>query len=663
MKTPGVYVKEIRTLPPSVVGVDTAIPVFIGYTEKTENAGEDLLNKPTRIRSMVEFESLFGGRHMPGNGELTIKLDDDNRMESVTPDKRFYLYDAVRMYYDNGGGSCYILSAGDYEQSIDATALEKGLQRIKKFDEPTLILFPDAVGLVDSGAPDKDAFADLQKKALSQCKRLKDRFAILDIIDGYRSESVSHKPVSDFRDNIGNRGLSYGAVYYPWLVTTYPFELGYRMLSFKDSGDSDVAVSDLPDELLGTDEEKALISNRDDRFDELEKLVASFGVQDDKDGVIAGGSQYLQNRLNELKEDLSGKTSGYKTKFTRYLSLLSGAVNTFKAVEDHSGLHSDLKDLVSSLQDDDDLVEAITAVIRKELNTDVLDFTDREEANLKNTIYNDLSETSWLKDGKKIDDLDTDSTDYSSKIPADVIEDLKDDVSKILNAFARLYEEVTLLVDRAEEALFSDHRFFRSVRERVVRHMQMQPPSGAIAGIYAQTDRTRGVWKAPANVSLTGVSAPAVKLDDAEQAGLNVHTSGKSVNAIRSFTGKGILVWGSRTLAGNDNEWRYIPVRRFFIMVEESLRKAFDSFVFETNDANTWVKARSMTENFLTLQWRAGALQGATPEEAFFVSVGLGETMTAQDILEGRMIVEIGMAAVRPAEFIILKFIQKMPES
>jgi hypothetical protein len=186
------------------------------------------------------------------------------------------------------------------------------------------------------------------------------------------------------------------------------------------------------------------------------------------------------------------------------------------------------------------------------------------------------------------------------------------------------------------------------------------PPSSTLAGVYATVDSTRGVWKAPANISLRLIRRPTVALDDAAQENLNVHTTGKSVNAIRTFTGKGILVWGARTLAGNDNEWRYVNVRRFFNMVEESCKKASEPFVFEPNDANTWVKVRAMIENFLILQWRAGALAGAKPDHAFYVKVGLGQTMTAQDILEGRMIVEIGMAVVRPAEFIVLRFSHKM---
>lgn len=205
---------------------------------------------------------------------------------------------------------------------------------------------------------------------------------------------------------------------------------------------------------------------------------------------------------------------------------------------------------------------------------------------------------------------------------------------------------------------------YNFVKAALKEHFLTLPPSGTIAGIYAATDANRGVWKAPANVSLAGVIEPVVKLDNARQDSLNVDaTSGKSINAIRAFMGKGTLVWGARTLAGNDNEWRYVPVRRFFNMVEESIKKSTYWAVFEPNDANTWVKVRGMIENYLIQKWREGALAGATPKDAFFVRCGLGVTMTAQDILEGRMNVEIGMAAVRPAEFIILKFSHKMQTS
>jgi len=150
-----------------------------------------------------------------------------------------------------------------------------------------------------------------------------------------------------------------------------------------------------------------------------------------------------------------------------------------------------------------------------------------------------------------------------------------------------------------------------------------------------------------------------VKINDDMQEDLNVDTnSGKSVNAIRAFTGKGNYVWGARTLTGNDSDFRYISVRRFYIMVEESVKLATYQFVFEPNDGGTWVRVRAMIENYLTNLWRLGALAGSKPEQAFYVKVGLGQTMTFDDIVNGKMIVEIAMAPVRPAEFIILRFTQ-----
>ena len=220
---------------------------------------------------------------------------------------------------------------------------------------------------------------------------------------------------------------------------------------------------------------------------------------------------------------------------------------------------------------------------------------------------------------------------------------------------------VQLNPEKTSEPKYGDK--YPMVKRAVEALPVILPAAPLIVGMYAEVDRTRGVWKAPANVSLRSVIKPTIKIDNKEQESLNVDTSGKSINAIRTFTGKGTLIWGARTLAGNDNEWRYVPVRRFFNMAEESIMKGTEPFVFEPNDANTWTKVRAMIENFLLLQWRAGALQGAKPEHAFYVRVGLNETMTALDILEGRMIIEIGMAVVRPAEFVILRFSHKMAES
>lgn len=199
--------------------------------------------------------------------------------------------------------------------------------------------------------------------------------------------------------------------------------------------------------------------------------------------------------------------------------------------------------------------------------------------------------------------------------------------------------------------------------EKLVGPANCIPPSGAIAGVYCANDARIGVWKAPANVSLVSVFDVSKRISDIQQQNINVDSAnGKSVNAIRVFQGKGVLVWGARTLDGFSSEWRYVSVRRLFNYVEESVQDATSWAVFQPNDSNTWINVRCQIENFLSNLWRNGALAGATPEEAFFVNVGLNVTMTPQDILEGKMIVEIGMAPVRPAEFIVLQFSHKVQE-
>jgi len=204
---------------------------------------------------------------------------------------------------------------------------------------------------------------------------------------------------------------------------------------------------------------------------------------------------------------------------------------------------------------------------------------------------------------------------------------------------------------------------YYNMAKGAVRDLEMLlPAAAAVVGVYARVDESRGVWKAPANEIINNTTRTKTLITNEEQKGLNVDAQeGKSVNVIRSFPGKGqAIIWGARTLAGNDNEWRYVPVRRYFNMVEESVKNATGQFVFEPNDENTWVRVKSMIANYLTQQWKAGALQGASVKEAFFVHIGLGETMTELDLWEGRLIIEIGMAVVRPAEFIILRFMHKM---
>lgn len=182
------------------------------------------------------------------------------------------------------------------------------------------------------------------------------------------------------------------------------------------------------------------------------------------------------------------------------------------------------------------------------------------------------------------------------------------------------------------------------------------PPSGAMIGIYARTDNSRGVFKAPANETVSGVVGLSTIYGKGEQDILNP----KGVNLIRSFTGQGIRVWGARTVSSNAL-WKYINVRRLFIFLEESIRANTNWVVFEPNDEALWNRVKRTIDVFLTGVWRTGALAGTTPGEAFFVDIGR-TTMSKDDIDNGRLVCVIGVAPVKPAEFVIFRITQKTSE-
>lgn len=179
-------------------------------------------------------------------------------------------------------------------------------------------------------------------------------------------------------------------------------------------------------------------------------------------------------------------------------------------------------------------------------------------------------------------------------------------------------------------------------------------PSPLVAGVYVSTDRERGVWKAPANTVLKGVKALEVMVTPTQHGAFNE----AGINVIRWFSTRGPVIYGARTLAVDSFDWCYIPVRRLFNSVERDTKAALRVLLFEPNNEMTWERARSSIYNYLAALWQEGGLVGRKPSEAFFVHVGLGITMNKAQLEEGMLIVEIGMAAVRPAEFIILKFTQ-----
>lgn len=183
------------------------------------------------------------------------------------------------------------------------------------------------------------------------------------------------------------------------------------------------------------------------------------------------------------------------------------------------------------------------------------------------------------------------------------------------------------------------------------------PPSGSVLGIYARSDNTRGVHKAPANEVVRACVGLDCQFNKGEQDILNP----KGVNLIRSFPGQGIRVWGARTASSNPS-WKYVNVRRLFIFIEETIKASTNWAVFEPNDEVLWVRVQRTINAFLNGLWRGGSLAGSTPDEAFFVNIGRN-TMSQDDIDNGRLVCVIGVAPVKPAEFVIFKISQKTSES
>lgn len=501
-KTPGVYIKEKNAFGNSIVEVETAIPVFIGLTEKAQDGTTSLLNKPMRISSMTEYNNYFGGAPTPKFKIETVnaKSGDTDKCLCVYDEKDgtglkaslennlCTLYYHMILFFANGGGTCYIVSIGNYSQKIfDIYEENKAtvFSNIKKEQDITMLVVPEAVNT--------DNQINIYTNLLGLCDSKK-YFAILDIPKKGSNETPD--PVDFFRNAIGTTNLQFSAAYYPWLETSV------------------LSDNDINGEILVWDYATSL-------------EVKAFG-----------GNSAMKDYFNDCINKISTKGGG-------------------------------------TLNDD-------------------------EVKQIKNDLH---------------------------------------------NALLQNWPQYKLMVKKVKD------------------HLNLLPPSAAMAGVYTMVDNTRGVWKAPANVSVNYVNKPAIPITNADQEELNMPMSGKAINAIRSFPGEGIKVWGARTLDGNSQDWRYINVRRTMTFLEQSVKNAARAYVFEPNDANTWINMKCMIESFLRSVWKRGGLAGATPEDAYSVHVGLGDTMTPEDILEGIMRITVLVAISHPAEFIEITFQQQMQKS
>ena len=278
-RTPGVYIEEKNAFPSSVVAVPTAIPAFVGYTQLAELDQESLVNVPTKVGSFAEFVSLFGGApptkfdisdpsasaggeegegEEGGGGAEETPLREEVKFQlDYVENSRFFLYASVRMFYDNGGGDCYVVSIGTYadaaegknpndfngEEAVDGELKLIGLKTLIKEYEPTMVVIPDAVLLGES-----DCFS-LQQQMIMHCGyEMKSRVAILDVYDGFKDRSPAGKDViTSFREGVGNNNLDFAAAYYPWLHTTITAEADLNFTYINNLDDLKTMLSDQVD--------------------------------------------------------------------------------------------------------------------------------------------------------------------------------------------------------------------------------------------------------------------------------------------------------------------------------------------------------------------------------------------------------------------------------
>ena len=568
-KTPGVYIQEPNSFPPSIVGVETAVPCFIGYTEKAVDIdNRDLKLTPRRIESMAEFVRIFGGAYtekyylvagdnartydasgapqVVANIPVTDQIWGTVRLDGKTPftlvevgTMNFNLYNSMRLFYANGGGACYIVSLGGYKTPAKADFLA-GVAACGAIIGPTMVLAPDAVELSHDDAK------DVNVQMLKMCEGTGDRMAILDVWGADTAPAADWTSViTNFRTDMvgaGPEAMKYGAAYFPPLVTSV---VSADEVDISNFVTDDTTKLNALKQALGT----ALAASYPP-----DPTPAASGGADAANGDAAGSGA--------PKLNAKGTT----------------IYNTYVAVIAAPG------------------AAATTTTT-----------TARGNAN----------------------------ANAAPAAPA-------------------------LTTAQLTQALVATVPSFQQLLVAIAKTQSVLPASGAMAGLWTTNDNVRGVWNAPANTGIAMLVQPKLPITGHQQDDLNVPVQGLAVNAIRTFQGRGTLVWGARTLDSNSNDWRYIQVRRTMIYVEQSVKQALEAMVFRPNTAQTWVTVTSMIESFLHGLWAAGGLMGASPAEAFKVQAGLGSTMTPDDVLNGIMRVQITLQMVHPAEFIELTFKQQM---
>lgn len=595
LSTPGVYISELPTFQSSIVGVPTAVPIFIGYTETAvdPSSGKPMYLQAVSLNSLSDYHRYFGGDYdtrgvvtrvqgSDGDFQASVKIRSEHDPKTLVDQSssfdvntaadtinarrvaQFKLYSAMRMFFANGGDQCYMVSVNNYRGNyggnqgalpmpdaspapITAGDLLKGLDVAAVTKGATMLVVPDACQfpLVKGVGDDPDTcpgYSEVAVAMLKQARNLQDRMAILDLPGALDADhwtvkdlaaqaKVFYSAISPAVDAFG-----YGAAYAPAL-------------------------------------QSSLMTNND---------------------IVC--------------RNLSGSTQSI---FLMNSLLTAQALSLFPGKND--------ADFSAQFQ-------AIAAHIALAFPVNAADTTPfGTQPGLVGLL---AAEPRSL-------------VSLTRASPTDAAGELAGTQS--LDAY--LENAVPLL---------------GTIKQILASQLNVVPPSGAMAGVWSLNDRNRGVWNAPANMSISQVVAPKVDVNDDAQGQFNLPENGNAIDILRSFNARGTVVWGARTLDGNSLDYRYIQVRRTVIYIEQSISQALQQFVFAPNNGDTWSTVTEAISSFLTGLWQAGGLMGAKASDAFKVSCGVPATMSGLDVLNGYMIVNVAVSLIHPTEFIELTFKQAM---
>ena len=600
-KTPGVYVTEFAAFPPSVVGVATAVPIFIGYTEtaRDPSSKKQLYLQAIALSSMADYYSYFGygfdakGIVEPQPVDATTKAPiGEYDFEAPSSDgtattsgnyvvgtstttagavnftAQFNLFSAMELFFANGGGNCFVISVANYwgtnsvtpTPTADPTTVGKdplmaGLAVANETRGGTMLVVPDAcllftanttAGVTTYTYPDYQTVA---VEMLRQSYALQDRVAILDLpgalIPANWTVTAMKEEAADFYTAIAPAAayFSYGAAYGPAVESSL-------------LGISDVSYGNL------------------------------------------SGSEASASLMNNL---LTTQALGlYPPTFDASAPTVPIYSATFQNVAAHIA-----------------------------------------------TAFPVASPTVIVS-------VPTDITGTTGASP--------DPVLQVSMTNAALSPDPTnaTQVKALDQYLVNAVPLMSNIQQILADKLNVVPPSGILAGVWTQNDANRGVWNAPANIALNEVIAPMVVLSDEQQGDYNMPLNGNAIDILRAMVNRGTVVWGARTLDGNSLDYRYIQVRRTLIYIEQSIKTALQQFVFAANDGGTWATVTATISNFLTQLWQAGGLMGDKASDAFSVKCGVPTTMSGLDVLNGYMIVNVTVQMIHPAEFIELTFTQTM---